>query len=280
MTKFAVFILSHGRANNVKTVKALRSSGYTGDVYIICDDEDDSLAEYKRIYRDKVVVFSKDEAAKYTDTVDNFNKRNIVLYARNATFEIARNLGITHFLVLDDDYTRFSVRKRDGKILRTYKLNGFDDICKAIVKFLDLTGADTVAMAQDGDYIGGAKGFFLKQLARKAMNSFFCRTEKPFKFLGSINEDVNAYTSLGRKGELFFTITNLSVHQAITQSQKGGLTEVYLDLGTYIKSFYSVIVCPSAVKVSVMGWKDMRIHHNVNWNACCPKIISDKWKKR
>ena len=25
------------------------------------------------------------------------------------------------------------------------------------------------------------------------MNSFFCRTDRPFKFLGSINEDVNAY---------------------------------------------------------------------------------------
>ena len=32
---FAVFILSHGRANNVITIKTLRDVGYTGKIYII-----------------------------------------------------------------------------------------------------------------------------------------------------------------------------------------------------------------------------------------------------
>ena len=36
---FAIFILSHGRANNVKTVKTLEREGYTGKWYIICDNE-------------------------------------------------------------------------------------------------------------------------------------------------------------------------------------------------------------------------------------------------
>lgn len=38
---FAVFILSHGRANNIITIQALKKSNYTGKIYIIIDDEDE-----------------------------------------------------------------------------------------------------------------------------------------------------------------------------------------------------------------------------------------------
>lgn len=41
MRNFAVFILSHGRAGNVKTYQTLINQGYTGNIYIVIDDEDD-----------------------------------------------------------------------------------------------------------------------------------------------------------------------------------------------------------------------------------------------
>ena len=37
---FAIFILSHGRANKVKTLKTLKDCGYNGKWYIIIDNED------------------------------------------------------------------------------------------------------------------------------------------------------------------------------------------------------------------------------------------------
>ena len=40
---FAVFILTHGRADNVKTYKTLKRFGYTGTIYIICSDDDKQL---------------------------------------------------------------------------------------------------------------------------------------------------------------------------------------------------------------------------------------------
>lgn len=36
--KFAVFILTHGRAENVITVKTLKKAGYTGETYLVIDD--------------------------------------------------------------------------------------------------------------------------------------------------------------------------------------------------------------------------------------------------
>ena len=43
---FAVFILTHGRPNNVKTYKTLKRFGYTGKIYIIIDNEDTSADDY------------------------------------------------------------------------------------------------------------------------------------------------------------------------------------------------------------------------------------------
>lgn len=38
---FCVFILTHGRAGNVKTLKMLQKQGYTGKWYCVIDNEDD-----------------------------------------------------------------------------------------------------------------------------------------------------------------------------------------------------------------------------------------------
>lgn len=43
---FAVFILTHGRADNVKTFATLKKCGYTGKVYFIVDNEDEEVSKY------------------------------------------------------------------------------------------------------------------------------------------------------------------------------------------------------------------------------------------
>ena len=53
--KFAVFILSHGRAGNVKTYQTLIDQGYTGKIYIIVDDEDDMRQSYVDRYGTDIV---------------------------------------------------------------------------------------------------------------------------------------------------------------------------------------------------------------------------------
>lgn len=111
------------------------------------------------------------------------------------------------------------------------------------------------------------------------MNSFFCDVDKPFQFLGRVNEDVNTYTLLGQQGKLIMSISEFMLNQKQTQSNAGGMTSTYLDNGTYVKSFYSVMYSPSCVKVAMMGEKHKRMHHQVNWDACTPKILNEKYKK-
>ena len=112
------------------------------------------------------------------------------------------------------------------------------------------------------------------------MNAFFCKTSRRFKFVGRVNEDVNTYTSLGNKGGPFFTVTNVQIVRKQTQSKGGGMSGPYLDSGTYVKSFYSVIFSPQAVKAAEMGAHRRRMRHRADWNACTPKILSERYRKR
>lgn len=278
---FAVFILTHGRANNVITYDTLRSQGYTGKIYLIVDDEDSQQEEYKRKYGNQVIVFSKREMDGTFDIGDNFGDRRVVIYARNKCHDIAKQLGLKYFLELDDDYTIFMHRYEESGILRKIDCFNLDSLFDICINFLEKSGAYSIAFAQGGDYIGGTDSTaWTQKLLRKVMNTFFCKTDRPFKFYGRINEDTTMYTLLGQKGYLFFTLGNIMVQQLRTQSNPGGLTDIYLDKGTYYKSFLSVMYSPSCVKVSSMGDTYRRIHHKVFWNNCVPKILDEKYKKR
>lgn len=276
---FAVFILSHGRADNVRTLKTLENGNYTGETIIICDNEDEQIEKYKSLGK-RVIVFDKQEEMKHTDTEDNFKDHRLVVYARNVCHKIAKEQGLEYFLVLDDDYHNIAFKLIEKRKLKSKTCQNLDKLFDIILDFLEVSNALTVTFSQGGDFIGGVdNGNLEKGISRKAMNSFFCKTDRPFKFTGSTNEDVNAYITLGQKGELLFTIYKVVIEQGTTQKNKGGLTDIYLDNGTYVKSFYSVICQPSCARVAIMNSNHPRIHHKILWNNCCPKIINEKYKK-
>src|SRR5437899_3022527 len=276
---FAVFILTHGRTNKVYTIEALKKHGYTGKIYLIIDNEDKTSEEYYKKF-ENVIMFDKKAIAEETDTIDNFNDLRGVVYARNACFNIAKDLNITYFMVLDDDYTSFDYRLYiDKAIFKNIK--NLDKIFDVTLDYYKTINVKSIAFAQTGDFIGGIdNGNKLFRFSlRKIMNSFLCSTERPFKFMGRINEDVNVYTSYQSQGNMFLTIHNLSLTQRETQKTKGGLTEIYLDFGTFIKSFYTVICSPSSVKVKLMNTTHRRLHHSINWDCAVPQIIDEKYKK-
>lgn len=284
----AVIILTHQRADNCITVPTLRKCGYTGRIFLVIDNLDNQRVQYMENFgSENVIVFDKQEVAKRVDTLDNFKKMKAVVYARNEVFNIAKQLKLTHFVMLDDDYSSFNWRyEKDGKLVYNY-VKQLDKVFDSYFDFLDRTTTKSICMYQMGDLIGGKGNPIIskKLIKRKIMNVFFCRTDRPFSFYGSINEDVNCYVLNGSRGDIYFSYGSAFVNQATTQKNSGGLTDIYLDLGTYVKSFYSVIVMPSAVKISTIGGcgggvRHLRIHHNISWNHCVPKIISEDLKKK
>lgn len=270
---FAVFILTHGRADSVFTYKTLRKCGYTGLVYFIVDNEDKMIDQYiKNFGEEYVKIFDKKMMADSIDEGNNFDNRKVIIHARNACFHIAKDLGIKNFVQLDDDYYYFGYRYETGaKIIKN-----LDKVFEIVLDFYKNTPITSIAFSQGGDHIGGFSGIKLK---RKCMNSFFCSTDRYFQFVGSINEDVNTYTTLGSRGDVFFTFTNIQLDQKDTQSNKGGMTDQYALSGTYVKSFHTVMMQPSSVKISMMNSNHPRLHHSINWKATTPMIMSSKHKK-
>jgi hypothetical protein len=281
MNNFAAFILTHGRPDNVYTFDTLRKHGYTGKIFIIIDNEDNTANQYiNKFGNENVIIFDKLEISKTFDEADNFENRKTIIYARNACFKIAEDLNIKYFIQLDDDYTEFYFRLFINKAIVKPTIN-LDLIFDKFIKYYKSINAKSICFSQGGDYIGGLdNGKEIYRFSkRKAMNTFICSTDRQFKFLGRINEDVNTYTYYQSIGNLFLTIPFCSITQKQTQKTSGGMTEIYLLSGTYIKSFYSIIFQPSAVKIKIMNASHKRIHHSINWNNSVPCIISDKYKK-
>jgi hypothetical protein len=261
----------------------LRKAGYTGEIYIIIDNEDETAQQYYDKFGDKVIMYDKAAIAETFDEGDNFQDRRSVFYPRNASFGIARQLGMTYFMQLDDDYNRFEYRindRLDYPPKHWIVKSGLDSIFDLLLDFYKSISAVSIAVAQGGDFIGGSKGSSVFRMKRKCMNSFICSTERPFQFVGKMNEDVNTYVWYQGLGNLFLSIPFVSIGQTETQSNPGGMSELYLDVGTYVKSFYPIMYSPSCVKIGVItGESHQRIHHSIEWEKAVPCIIEEKYCK-
>lgn len=276
--KIAVFIMVHGRPENMKTYFTLRNQGFTGDIHLIADDQDESVQQYRERFP-SVIVFNKNQAAAAVDAGDNSGDLRSTLFAANKSFDIAESMGISHFFLMCDDYYDFYYAFPDtkGKVVP----KDLDCLFAKMVSFYDSSGAKTLAFAQTGDFIGGIDNG--KQMyrfsKRKAMNTFLCSPARRFQFSGRLNEDVTTYILLGGRGDLFLTIPVVAMGQKDTQQAAAGLSGVYRDTGTYVKSFFSVMYNPSCVKIATMGANHKRIHHKINWSNAVAQIINSSFKK-
>lgn len=278
--RFAAFILTHGRPDHVTTYDALRKQGYTGPIYLIIDNEDETADDYRARYGDQVIMFDKPAVAQTIDEGDNFQDRRAIIYARNASYQIARDLGLEYFLQLDDDYRYFAHKFTPTLHFFEKPVLDLDRVFAVILDFYKSVPAQIVAMGQNGDLIGGAASVTARPwLKRKAMNTLFCSVNRPVTFFGRINEDVNTYVLQGHRGDLFLTFFSVVILQERTQQSAGGMTDIYLSQGTYVKSFYTVMYAPSCVKIGETGYRHRRLHHRINWNAAVPKILHERHRR-
>jgi len=288
MNSFCVFIISHGRPDKVVTLKTLERCGYTGPLFIVCDNEDKTIGQYKTNFgADKVLVFDKPHYASLVDSCDNFQNRRTTTHARNACFDLAKEHGFEYFLVLDDDYTGLMHNYDSIGRFNRASIRAAGKVFESMISFLESDCRIlTICFVQGGDLIGGdsslKKGIFPFQ-KRKAMNSFFCKTSRRFWFFSRLNEDVNTYMTLGSRGSIFLSVPDIALNQMQTQANSGGMSEAYLASSTYVKSFYTVMNGPSYATVqwpnTDVAKRIRRIHHRIAWNNAVPKILDECHKK-
>jgi hypothetical protein len=191
------------------------------------------------------------------------------------------NLGYEWFIVLDDDYISYRYLWNEDRVFQSTRkvCKKLDDLFEIYFEYFSKSFMKCLSFCQEGDLIGGPNSSFGKKInaKRKVMNIYFCNTHRKFEILGRMNDDVSTYVKHGNMGDLFITTNHCCLLQTPTQQNKGGLTEMYLEMGTFVKSFYSIMFQPSSVFCKTMG-KYRRIHHMVDWKYTVPKILREEYK--
>lgn len=277
---FAVFIPSHGRPYRQKTVDMLVNGGYENDWFIVCDNEDETLEDYKKVYKDRVIVFDKSEYMKKVDTVDNFQTKKSVVYARNAIFDIAREKGYKYFAMMDDDVSRLKIRfVKDGR-LDFQHVRDYPRLFDAVIEFQEQAGIDSVSFGMSFDFIGGiSSSNFAKGFTRVGYCIFFFRAESEQNFIGTIGEDLNHSWLTQERGGLVFSLTRVQVDTDPITDTEGGFYDLYKsyeDSLKYMQVIYTLIPRPDSVS---MGYTKKGIVLKRNLDTMYPKIISAEWKK-
>lgn len=276
---FAVFILTHGRAKSISTYRALRDGGYTGDTYIVIDNEDDQEELYREKFGDMVIQFDKRDYLEKTDLGDLDDDRRIGVFARNFIQDEAKRLGYKFHLQLDDDVHGFTYRFPQDGVLRALKCWHLDEVFSGMVQLMKDTPITSLSFALSAYNMGGVNGSISEGMTRKTMTTFLMRADDIQYFHMRMNDDITTSLINGMRGKLYYSYLPVEVEVDKTQVQSGGMTDIYQKNGTYRKSFYSVMCCPSCVKVSAMGITDYRIHHTIKWNNAVPKLLSQRWCK-
>lgn len=273
-TDYCIGIVTYKRPQKQITYRTLKNQHSTAPTFLIVEETDPTLQEYRETYPGQIITFNR-EGCLDTDCMDNFRPRRGVVYARNETRRIAERLGYTHYVMLDDDYDTFAHRYKKNGVLKQKPYPNLDELFSSIFDWMDTTPLHCVCLAQNGDLIGGLSDHPYK---RKAMNTYFMNVERAYPFMGTLNEDTNAYTANQQNGMACLTLMDDVVDQVQTQKNAGGLTDLYLDVGTYVKSFYSVMVNPASNKISVLADAKSphpRIHHECTQNKYAPCFVRE-----
>lgn len=274
---FAVFILSHGRANQQLTVEMLEKCSYSGRLYIIVDDEDAQKDIYKAIYGEKVIVFSKKEIESTFDTMTNQKEYRSVVYARNVCYEIANKLDAKYVLMCDDDISSLLFRVFNGEKLKGYKIKDIDKLFESMIEYISSANLAALGFSQEGAYVGGASSKKYREGCNRLVSQMFLiDMTKKVPFRGIFNEDFNYSIDVGVAGEVALSTMLVSIKSPKRMTNEGGLHDLYVDNGVYVREFYSKIAHPGTVRIEVKGHD---LTFRTNRDSDVPKIISSSYRK-
>lgn len=271
----AVFILTHGRARDQKTYKTLKDCGYNGRIYLIIDDMDNQKKLYEELYGDQVICFKKQNID--CDTFTNQEEWRSVLYARNATYEIAKNLGLSFVFMCDDDITKFNYRiVKDGK-LKGFDITDFNALLDKMAEIMAVGDISIFGFSQSGSFVGGANSQkYIDGCQRTCSQAMMVNIGNFVEWRGILGEDLNASLDAGSKGKIVLSTMLVSIQSPERTTNKGGLHDLYENNKMYVTLFYSLIAYPGIVSVRFQNgeWK-----HRIKRGSIAPMILSDRHKK-
>lgn len=272
---FAVFIISHGRADRVETYDMLKNTGYTGKIYIVLDDEDKS--DYQaRFEADSILYYSKAQYREETEVCRVVD--GCATYARNAVEHLAKEMHLKAFMVADDDLLRLRYRYDEAGVLKSLSIKqGLDDILSAYIDFIIENSVACVSFGTANIYMKGIRPEAVSN-NRLPFNCFIRNAEYDWTWKAEIYEDAVTDILESWNGDFAMQLPFVQCDMCpMDVGAKGGMTDVYTAISQYEKNFPVLIYAPSCVRLG-LGKRNF-IYSVANKNAF-PKLISSGNKRK
>lgn len=283
--KFAVFILSHNRADRVETYDTLRNSGYTGKIYVVVDDEDPQLARYMERFDNKLDVglinFGKEPMIEIADTVYPEKKRSSALYARNFIESFAPMLGYDVFAMMDDDITSFRFRwVEDGSVKSQIVSTQMDKVFEYYAQYMLDADIATTSFPFSMFYISGTSGLDKKITESRHTYQIHIRNAKfPVDWVSVINQDTITQLQTMQVGYIWWSIPFLVFDAEPMNCKSGGLKSVYDSIKDFDMAFLAVMTNPSCCKVAYSSGPRSTMQIKENKHTSYPMIVSERYMK-
>lgn len=274
-----IFIPSYHRPNNIKTAKYFVKKGYDAKkIHVFIDDEAEDFLEYKEETRKlgcNLYVFNMKEARERFDYVHRASvSRRSAGQARNMFYDIAKELKIDFYIVIDDDTRQYEI-KPYAIYTRGAVLEDFLNVFNGVKDFMLKRKIGLFGLSQTGDMFQVPD---LKILRNKVMNTTFYNT--PYIYRGERGvQDNDTSQFVGVMNEGYFTgsiATGLSLNPTSSATAEGGLTDLYNECKLLNKSLIIPIQFPSLCHAEKQKKNGGRLHHKINHRYLSPKIIKGK----
>jgi len=272
------FIISHGRPDEQLTYNLFISSGISSeDIFIVCDNLDETLQEYIANYKDNVLIFDKQ---KYMDPCDGGVQKPTgihAVYARNAAINFAKMKGYQYFVVADDDIKSLHHRVNKDEKLKAYPVKNINDCFLSCIHFMNTnTHLSCVGFGTNNTFIGGTNAAIYKRgFDYMAVNIALYRAETPIQYASERQEDLIASILNNSAGNLVVSIPFIMVDAIVKGRNKGGNEGHYAEENTYYRYFGTLIYAPASIRIMS---KSGELVKN-NKSNYYPMILSDRWKK-
>ena len=267
-TKFAYFIASYGKPDNLMTLKALDAVNAQYPVFIVVSTDDPRLEEYKSTY-DNLLIFDK---ADYIDKIDDIGAyavtHKVCTYSRLAVNDFALRLGVRYVAYLFDDIQYFQIRYvNDDKKIKSVRRFNIDRLMDMYIKLLQSSGDLVIVGPPNSSFYIGVNSTCADKYSTRYGNMFVYDTVKHFDVLrSSVLEDMDIILANNRIGKMSICPFGLQVccrDPQITSDSYKGMSK---------SEYYQHYVLLGRQSVSLK--KPIIPYANFT-----PKIISDKYKK-
>lgn len=271
-----IFIPSYKRARNNKTANYFVGGGYPADkIHVFIDSEATDKADYEDEAAKlgfNLHVFSQEESRERYDYVHRpSTARRSAGQARNQFYDIAKQLGITEYIVIDDDTQHFEYRPF-GKY---GKLMSCAEVAKVFANVMELVKKHRIGifgLSQTGEMFDNKA---TRLLRFKVMNVTFINTRFMYRGERGVQDnDTSQFVGLLNEGYFCASYrTGCVLHQTASATAEGGLTDLYRECRLLNKSLVCVIQFPSAIRAEKQVRNGGRLHHKINYRYLMPKIL-------